>query len=128
MTTDRLCEIAEREIAEHLRDFSILDLEETYRHNLTADERAEVLHMIRTAARIPAPTRIIRTREELAALDPDTLVVADSTLTWGWRTHRQKCAYRAADAHLLDLTWQGPVVVIATGEHVRAARRALEEA
>lgn len=75
----------------------------------------------------PEP-QIIRTREELAALDPDTLVVADLTLTRGWSTHHQKCAYRAADAHMLDLTWQGPVVVIATGDQVRAARQALEEA
>ena len=72
--------------------------------------------------------QIIRTRDELAALDPDTLVIVGEALTRGWSTHRQKSAYRAADAHLLDLTWQGPVVVLATGEHIRAARQALEEA
>lgn len=28
----------------------------------------------------------------------------------------------------LDLTWSGPMAVLATGDHVRAARQALEEA
>lgn len=71
---DRLRGIAEREAARYLRDFSIFDLEVIYRHGLTGNECAEVLRMIRTDARIPAPPRVIRTREELAALDPDTLL------------------------------------------------------
>ena len=72
--------------------------------------------------------QIIRTRDELASLDDDTLVVTDTALAHGWLTHYRKSAYRAADAHRLDLTRSGPVVVIATGDHVRAAREALKEA
>ena len=72
--------------------------------------------------------QIIRTREELAALDPDTLLLPAYQFTNGWLTHYRKSVYRAADAQRLDLTWRGPAVVIATGDTVRAARQALEEA
>ena len=72
--------------------------------------------------------RIIRTREELAALDPDTLLFPAYQFTNGWESCHQKCAFRAAAAYRLDLTFHGPAVVIATGEHVRAARQALESA
>ena len=56
----------------------------------------------------PEP-QIIRTREELAALDPDSLVL-DCT------------------GHLMTNRDRLPAVVIATGDQVRAARQALEEA
>ena len=72
----------------------------------------------------PEP-QIIRTREELAGLDPDTLVqplrneqgewpraISAESLQWSMR--RLNCT-------LL------PAVVIATGEQVRAAQRALKE-
>ena len=72
--------------------------------------------------------QIIRTRDELAALDPDTLLLPAYQFTNGWRSCNQKCVFRAEAAYRLDLTFHGPVVVIATGEQVRAARQALEEA
>ena len=60
--------------------------------------------------------QIIRTREELAALDPDTLVFDAAT-----------------DAAMFPMELDAyedalPAVVIATGDQVRAARQALEDA
>lgn len=70
--------------------------------------------------------QIIRTREELAALDPDTLVqpprneqgewprvISAESLQWAMR--RLNCTFL-------------PAVVIATGDQIRAARQALEAA
>lgn len=71
--------------------------------------------------------QIIRTRDELAALDPDTLVTDRIPAHDAW-PGCQVVAFPAPAAHRLDLTWQGPVVVIATGDQVRAARQALKEA
>ena len=73
----------------------------------------------------PEP-QIIRTREELAALDPDTLLFPAYQFTNGWRSCNQKCVFRAEAAYRLDLTFHGPAVVLATGEQVRAARQAQE--
>ena len=65
----------------------------------------------------PEP-RIIRTREELAALDPDA-VVTDGILT----------VAATLAAPYVQIGMLGiPAVVLATGEQVRAARQALEEA
>ena len=61
----------------------------------------------------PAPT-IIRTVEELEALDPDTLLT----------TPDKACAWTAGSLFGTDL----PAVVVATAAQVRAARKALEEA
>lgn len=64
--------------------------------------------------------QIIRTVEELEALDPDTLV----------GTHREivsttfGAGYILAAAYLGDLTF--PMVVVASGDQVRAAREAME--
>lgn len=66
----------------------------------------------------PAPPRIIRTHEELAAADPDTVV------TDGLLTDAAGHAALFAQIGMIGL----PAVVIATGDHVRAARRALTEA
>ena len=71
---------------------------------------------------IPAPEpRIIRTRDELAALDPDALVAMNpitvpvTAFVW------------SADSALrVNLLRHAPLVVLVSGEHVRAARRALE--
>ena len=63
----------------------------------------------------PEP-RIIRTTDELAALDPGTVV------TNGPLIH---AAVTAAPFHEIGL-FTLPAVVIATGDHVRAARQALE--
>ena len=71
--------------------------------------------------------QIIRTREELAALDPDTLVTLTLPAHDKWPSPQVQ-AWPAPIAHRLDLTWSGPMVVIATGEHVRAARQALGDA
>ena len=71
--------------------------------------------------------QIVRTREELAALDPDTLLLPSYQFTNGWESCNQKCVFRAAAAHRLDLTFHGPAVVIATGDQVRAARQSLKE-
>lgn len=55
--------------------------------------------------------QIIRTVEELEALDPDTLVMSRK----GYLAHAED-------------NIRIPAVVIATGEQVRAAQQALEEA
>lgn len=68
--------------------------------------------------------RIIRTREELAALDPDTLV-AMNPITKG---HATAYVWSADTALRVNLPWHAPLVIIATGEHVRAAQQALGEA
>ena len=69
--------------------------------------------------------QIIRTREELAALDPDTLLRGRYEGD-DWHQHVYDMQYH-------DGTWRPgveyvfPSVVIATGEQVRAARQALED-
>ena len=69
--------------------------------------------------------RIIRTREELAALDPDTLVAipryygdCDKPRLAGW----VRTFYPLGKSSPVF-----PAVVIATGDTVRAARQALED-
>lgn len=62
--------------------------------------------------------QIIRTREELAALDPDT-VVTDGILTVA-----AGLAALYAQIGMIGL----PAVVVAAGDQARAARRALGEA
>lgn len=68
--------------------------------------------------------QIIRTREELADLDPDTLV-AMNPITKG---HATAYVWSADTALRVNLLWHAPLVIIATGDQVRAARQALEEA
>lgn len=66
--------------------------------------------------------RIIRTVEELEALDPETVL---------WSQYE---AYISASALIEDIAWDTeyegdlPAVVIRDGAEVRAARKALEEA
>ena len=70
--------------------------------------------------------RIIRTREELVALDPDALLYGRYE---GYDSH-----LNVADLQYLNGTWRPeveralPAVVVATGDTVRAARQALEAA
>ena len=59
--------------------------------------------------------RIIRTREELADLDPDTLV-AMNPITKG---HATAYVWSADTALRVNLLWHAPLVTIATGEQVR---------
>ena len=73
----------------------------------------------------PEP-KIIRTREELTSLDPDTLLYGRYE---GYDSH-----LNVADLQYLSGNWRPeveralPAVVIATGDTVRAARQALKEA
>ena len=72
----------------------------------------------------PEP-RIIRTREELAALDPDTvLVIADRVEPLALARYWFDSEGNLLHGTDVDL----PAVVIATGDQARAARQALEEA
>ena len=91
-------------------------------------DAAAAVEELRDAGLLAPDPRIIRTREELAALDPDTLLIPAYQFTNGWESCNQKCVFRAVAAYRLDLTFHGPAVVIATGEQARAARQALEEA
>lgn len=63
--------------------------------------------------------QIIRTTEELEALDPDSLLIADGVSAHDPRTSM----YWNRFAGLNYL----PAVVIATGDQVRAAREAMEQ-
>ena len=68
--------------------------------------------------------QIIRTREDLAALDPDTLLL---DVDDPWHEVRMSASEWMED-YAIDAEGIFPLAVIATGEHVRAARQALEEA
>ena len=72
-----------------------------------------------------APPRIIRTREELDALDPDTLLFSIFDTVAFPAEEAQKSMARG---RWTGIGWIPAVVIIATGDHVRAARQALEEA
>lgn len=72
----------------------------------------------------PEP-RIIRTRDELAALDPDTMLVSTVEIRSAFAAEEPQ--EMAARGRRIGLGWL-PAVVIATGDQVRAARRALTEA
>lgn len=65
----------------------------------------------------PEP-QIIRTREELANLDPDTVLITGGPSD-PWAVDEINTAS--------DTDWFLPAVVVATGDQVRAARQALEE-
>ena len=69
----------------------------------------------------PEP-KIIRTRDELAVLDPDTVLfdVDDP-----WREVRMSASEWMED-YAIDAEGIFPLAVIATGEQVRAAREALK--
>ena len=75
-----------------------------------------------------APTnvapQIIRTRDELAALDPDTVLMSTDlfdplTFVWDWLDGEGTPA-RGTENGL-------PAVVISTGDQIRAAQQALKE-
>ena len=68
--------------------------------------------------------RIIRTRDELAVLDPDTVLMTTDlfdplTQVWDWLDGKGNPA-RGTENGL-------PAVVVATGDQVRAAQQALKE-
>ena len=68
--------------------------------------------------------QIIRTRDELAALDPDTVLMSTDLfdpLTWVWD-------WLDGEGNPARGTENGlPAVVIATGDETRAAMQALKE-
>ena len=68
--------------------------------------------------------RIIRTVEELQALDPDTLLNLSDIDGYLVPASELLMSIRISDIHLTSL----PAVVIRDGAGVRAARKALEEA
>lgn len=85
----------------------------------------EVTRALADAGLLVSEPKIIRTRNELAALDPDTVLMTTDlfdplTPVWDWLDGKGNPA-RGTENGL-------PAVVIATGEQVRAARQALEEA
>ena len=68
--------------------------------------------------------QIIRTRDELIALDPDTMLV--STVETEYSFAAEEPQKMLARGRRVGIGWI-PAVVIATGEQVRAARQALKE-
>lgn len=69
--------------------------------------------------------QIIRTREELAALDPGTLLESNGAYNRAFEAKHPQ--WIAAQGRRVGRGWL-PAVVIATGDQVRAARQALKEA
>jgi hypothetical protein len=63
--------------------------------------------------------QIIRTREELAALDPDTVLITGGYADL-WTAEEVSATS--------DPAWFLPVVVLATGDETRAAQQTLESA
>lgn len=74
----------------------------------------------------PDQARIIRTVEELKALDPDTMLIR-SAQDWADPQIPMLATEWASDWEI-DPDRIFPLAIIAPGEQVRAARRALEEA
>lgn len=74
----------------------------------------------------PAP-QVIRTVEELEALDPETIVQRRPQYP-GQYSRTETAGDLAYVVRRWGATTHLPAVVVATGEQVRAARKALEEA
>lgn len=90
---------------------------------MTTNKSAEKLGRDTDAPTSVAP-QIIRTADELAALDPDTVLMTTDLFdplapVWDWLDSKGNPA-RGTENGL-------PAAVVATGEQARAARRALEE-
>lgn len=69
--------------------------------------------------------KIIRTREELAALDPDTVLICPVETQSAFTAEEPQ--ELLARGRRVGIGWI-PAVVLATGEQVRAARQALDSA
>lgn len=109
---------------ESLRGYEFIDVVEQLEH-LTVEECEQVHDLItgEVKAHLPAEPRIIRTPEELEALeldDADSVVLASEA--GAVRTVRALAAM-----HRLGSVWGLPAVVIAPGAQVRAAREAMEQ-
>ena len=90
---------------------------------LTIDQALVVANVLEEAGLLAPAPQIVRTMEELEALeldDADAVVLASEA--GAVRTVRALCAM-----HRLGSVWGLPAVVIATGAQVRAAREAMEE-
>ena len=90
---------------------------------LTIDQALVVANVLEEAGLLAPAPQIIRTAEELEALeleDADAVVVASEA--GAVRTVRALAAM-----HRLGSVWGLPAVVIATGAQVRAAREAMEQ-
>ena len=109
---------------EALRSYEFIDVVEQL-ENLT-DEECEQVHDLITGevkAHISEPPRIIRTPEELEALEvEDAGAVVVASESGAVRTARALAAMRQHGS-----MWGLPAVVIATGAQVRAAREAMEQ-
>ena len=90
---------------------------------LTIDQALVVANVLEEAGLLAPAPQIIRTAEELEALeleDADAVVLASEA--GAVRTVRALAAM-----HRLGSVWGLPAVVIATGAQARAAREAMEE-
>lgn len=93
----------------------ILDAEEQYRgHNydIYPDDLRQWLQALADAGLLAPAPQIIRTVEELEALDPDTLVLDSAGYTVRYGSNLSK--------------WDLPLALIREGAEVRACREALE--
>lgn len=68
--------------------------------------------------RLAAPPRIIRTREELAELDPDTVLLGGESILL--------TAADCVESSGFPLYDNDRLAVVATGDHARAAQQALK--
>ena len=86
-------------------------------HGKTHDQ---IVDMLDTDGLLMTDPQVIRTVEELEALDPDTVLNA-------FRDDGVDVIFRAWDVWQNDDTAHFPAVVIRNGAEVRAARKALEK-
>lgn len=105
---------------EALRGYEFIDVVEQL-EQLT-DEECEQVHSLITGAvkaHLPAEPRIIRTVEELEALDPKTILIDSAKI------------YTVYELKKMYEFWQlpefPPIAILATDAQVRAAREALEQ-
>ena len=90
-----------------------------------SDHTAQIIAEALADAGLLAPEpQIIRTREELAALDPDTLLI-DADDPW---YDVRLCAHEWMEDYTIETEGFFPLAVIATGDTVRAAQQALDSA
>ena len=93
--------------------------ESCYGRNLHPGQVSSIVRGLNDAGLLAPDVQIIRTPEELEALDPDTAVISAEN----------GAAYyvkNLADRHTKTFLYV-PAVVIATGAQVRAAREAMEQ-
>ena len=119
MSDKNLQDYAVELATEALRGYEFIDVVEQL-ENLTDEECEQVHDLIAGEVKvyIPESPRIIRTVEELEALDRDTVVISSEN----GEVYYVK---RLTDIHVKSFLYV-PAVVVATGTQVRAAREAME--